>query len=205
MMAVQGIDVSHHQQQIDWAEVARGGKKFCWIKSTQGKNFKDHMFAVNWADSGAAGVIHGAYHFYDPAFTVDENIENFVSVVQSVQSGDLQPALDVEDPATWSHISVSDRISFIKKWLDVVGITLHAQPLLYMGNDFYNTLQGDTSLGAYKLWLTDYRSTPRVPAAWTKYSAWQYTSGGNCPGVSTNVDLDQVEGTMTDLNWLRVP
>lgn len=204
-MAIQGIDVSHHQKVIDWAAVAGGGKKFCYIKATQGKNFKDNMFTTNWNDSGTAGLIHGAYHFYDPAFTVDDNIQNFVSVVQSVKSGDLLPALDVEAPETWSAISVSDRISFIKRWLDIVGLTLNVKPILYMGNDFYNSLNGDTSLGTYNLWLADYRLTPVVPAAWTKYSIWQYTDGGNCPGVSTNVDLDQVEGTMTELNWLRVP
>ena len=39
-----GIDVSHHQGEIDWTAVARNGIKFVYMKSSEGQDFGDRMF-----------------------------------------------------------------------------------------------------------------------------------------------------------------
>ena len=43
-----GIDVSHHQGQIDWKEVAKDKQiKFVYIKATQGTSIKDKNYEQN--------------------------------------------------------------------------------------------------------------------------------------------------------------
>ena len=45
---VMGIDVSSHQQDVDWAQVAADGYSFAYIKATEGSGFTDTHFRQNW-------------------------------------------------------------------------------------------------------------------------------------------------------------
>ena len=38
---VRGIDVSHHQGEIDWAKVAGAGVRFAYLKATEGRDLRD--------------------------------------------------------------------------------------------------------------------------------------------------------------------
>ena len=48
---VRGIDVSHHQGSIDWTQVASAKIAFAFIKATEGRDFVDPLFAVNWREA----------------------------------------------------------------------------------------------------------------------------------------------------------
>ncbi|MDI6837073.1 MAG: GH25 family lysozyme, partial [Rhizobiaceae bacterium] len=62
---IQGIDVSHHQGDIDWHKLAAQPKvRFAIIKSTEGGDFRDGKFDENWRRAGEAGIVRGAYHFF---------------------------------------------------------------------------------------------------------------------------------------------
>jgi lysozyme len=45
---VRGIDVSHHQGQIDWDALAAHHVAFAYIKATEGETFNDPRFSRNW-------------------------------------------------------------------------------------------------------------------------------------------------------------
>ena len=49
---VQGLDVSHHQGEIDWqainAQADQPKYRFVFIKATEGGDFKDPRFVRNW-------------------------------------------------------------------------------------------------------------------------------------------------------------
>ena len=62
---VEGIDVSHHQGEIDWTKVKNDGIVFAFMKATQGLRFVDPRFKLNWAATEKAGIIRGAYHFLE--------------------------------------------------------------------------------------------------------------------------------------------
>ncbi len=61
---VEGVDVSSHQEAIDWRALAGTGVKFAYIKASEGADFRDERFASNWRDSAAAGIKRGAYHYF---------------------------------------------------------------------------------------------------------------------------------------------
>lgn len=62
---IQGIDVSHHQGDIDWKTVAaQPNVRFAIMKATEGGDHKDFRFAENWQRAGDAGLVRGAYHFF---------------------------------------------------------------------------------------------------------------------------------------------
>ena len=62
--AVRGIDVSHFQGQIDWAQVVGAGIQFCYVKASDGIAFSDVRFQANYSGSKTAGLRTGAYHFF---------------------------------------------------------------------------------------------------------------------------------------------
>src|SRR4051794_7848904 len=53
---VPGVDVSHHNDDIDWAAVAGAGNRFAFIKFAQGAKH-DPLFDQNWQGAGQAGML----------------------------------------------------------------------------------------------------------------------------------------------------
>jgi GH25 family lysozyme M1 (1,4-beta-N-acetylmuramidase) len=63
---LKGIDVSHWDGKIDWAQVKNAGVGFAYIKATEGTNFVDSQFAHNLAGAKDVGLPFGLYHFLRP-------------------------------------------------------------------------------------------------------------------------------------------
>ena len=88
-----GIDVSHHQGNIDWATVSASGMaQFCWIKVTEGNDYQDPKHEQNIISARQVGIPVGGYHFARPDLheSPRQEVENFVKHCP-VQSGDLRP------------------------------------------------------------------------------------------------------------------
>ena len=55
-LPIHGVDVSRWQRQIDWASVASSGKRFAFIKATEGGDHVDPLFLQNWVGAARAGM-----------------------------------------------------------------------------------------------------------------------------------------------------
>jgi lysozyme len=76
-LEILGIDVSNNNPPIDWLKVAKTNQvTFAFAKASEGVTFKDAEFATNWAGMKSAGIIRGAYHFFRPIKSVDEQVQN---------------------------------------------------------------------------------------------------------------------------------
>src|SRR3954469_6537413 len=98
--AIHGIDVSHHQDDINWDLVKNMQVKnikigFAFIKATEGIGRVDSHFNQNWFRSKDAGLCRGAYHFFLATKSGKLQAQNFIDVV-NLKRGDLPPVLDVE-------------------------------------------------------------------------------------------------------------
>ena len=65
--SIRGIDVSHHQGEIDWAKVSKAemGKEpvsFVFMKATEGVSMVDRRYKENYKGAAENGVLRGAYH-----------------------------------------------------------------------------------------------------------------------------------------------
>jgi lysozyme len=195
---VQGIDVSHYQGTVDWQQVSAAGIQFAFAKATEGVTFADSEFATNWAAMKAAGILRGAYHFFEPTDDAGQQATFFLSTVQ-FESGDLPPVLDVETAAATS----AELWQGVQTWLDQVEAATGVQPILYLNSSFANENAAPTSLAAYPLWLAQYEvDQPTVPNGWTTWLLWQYSQSGTINGVSGSVDLDQLNGPLSGLSAL---
>jgi GH25 family lysozyme M1 (1,4-beta-N-acetylmuramidase) len=201
--AIQGIDVSHWQGSVNWTSVKNSGRKFAFCKATEGTTYTDPQFSTNWSHMKSAGLIRGAYHFGRPGSNPTTQADYFCNVVHPT-SGDLQMMLDIEttDGKTPSQVR-SWIVSFINRIVYRTG----RPGIIYTGFYFWRDSAGNGSNLNCPLFLAAYVSNPAsyVPAAWSYFTFWQYTSSGSVPGVSGNVDLDCFNGSTTGLNNLRLP
>jgi lysozyme len=195
---VHGIDVSHFQGTVDWHQVAGTGVAFAFMKATQGITTVDSMFNQNWNAVKSAGLLRGAYHFYQPGDDPVQQAEHFLTVVPHAQ-GDLPPVLDIETAGSSTPAQI---VQGITTWLDTVQQGTGRTPILYTGKSFWNTL-GTASFGGYPLWIAEYGvSTPVLPSGWSRWTFWQYSESGTIAGVSGQVDLDLFQGSLQALHEL---
>jgi GH25 family lysozyme M1 (1,4-beta-N-acetylmuramidase) len=201
--SVQGIDVASYQGYPNWTKFQHNGKTFAFTKATEGTTYTNPYFATNWARMKAAGLIRGAYHFGRPAFDPVAQANYFCDVVQPT-SGDLQMALDIEVTDGRSPAQVR---SWIVAFINQVQARTGRPGIIYTGFYFWRDSAGNGSNLNCPLWLAAWVSnpTPYVPAAWTTWSFWQYTSTGSVPGVKGNVDRDAWNGSVTNLTHLQLP
>ena len=92
-----GIDVSSSQGTINWSAVAAAGEAFAIARAVDGTSV-DPTFQQNWQGIANAGMIRGAYQFFEPGQNVDTQAALFLSTVGGFGPGDLPPVLDVEVP-----------------------------------------------------------------------------------------------------------
>jgi GH25 family lysozyme M1 (1,4-beta-N-acetylmuramidase) len=202
--SVQGIDVSHWQGAINWTSVKNSGKAFAFCKATEGTTYTDPKFVSNWAAMRSVGLIRGAYHFGRPGTDPVAQANHFCNVVRPT-AGDLQMTLDLEttDGKTPSQVRAWT-VAFIKQVLARTG----RPGIIYTGYYFWRDSAGNGSNLNCPLWLAYWGTgnpATYVPAAWSTWSFWQYTSTGSVPGVNGNVDRNAWNGTIGRLNMLRLP
>ncbi|MGE5460400.1 MAG: GH25 family lysozyme [Solirubrobacterales bacterium] len=192
-----GIDVSHWQESIDWAQVAASGQRFAIAKATEGRSYVDPMYATNAAGATANGIMFGAYHFAKPDDTPNDAVleaDHFVDVAQ-LAPGNLVPALDIERTG---GLTQAELTQWILTWLGRVTERLGVKPMVYTSPHGWLVRTGDTTAvadaGYTILWVAHWDvSSPTLPAndwqgnGWT---FWQYTDCGTVPGIVGCVDLD---------------
>jgi len=215
-----GTDVSHHDGTVDWSKARQHQICFVWVKATQGVDFRDRMFAKNWADLAkvwgdeATRVHRGAYHFMSAQGDPKAQAHNFLSNLGPVLSSDLPATIDLEwdapagsaDPGQadrWKALSSSQIIENVLIWLDAVEQSTGKTPIIYTAAAWWNERVGKTDkLKKYKIWIADYSRTsqlnenPRLPTG-HEAPLWQFSERGRVQdGFSTNVDVNVFKGTV---------
>jgi lysozyme len=87
-----GVDVSNHQGDIDWPTLASSNVAFAYIKATEGGDFRDKRFQLNWEGAKRAGLARGAYRFFTQCRSGAEQAKAFIAAVPR-DEGALPPSL----------------------------------------------------------------------------------------------------------------
>jgi len=205
-----GIDVSHHQGNINWQLVANDGKVFAYCKATEGMTYQDPRFVTNMQNGNNAGVVMGAYHFARPDNnTAIQDADNFINTAGAyIGNGYLPPALDLENPNSTTHLDLmftsTELTAWVQAWFDRVESQTGVRPVIYLNSNFANYL--DASLNSYGLWIAKPGTSPTTPpndiGNWNDWLFKQYSWYGSVNGISGNVDLNVFHGSTTDFNNL---
>ncbi len=195
-----GIDVSRYQKVVDWSAVAATGCTWAATKATQGTGWVDPTFGRNRAGMAAAGFRHrGLYHWLSPVglalrasksarlASARKQAEHFLATIGQLKPGQFA-LLDAEEEGITEDMVV--------EWCRVVEAATGRPCAVYTG--VY--VAGGT---IWKSAAVFNGKRPRVLAAYTTeararklsggWHAWQWTGSGTIAGVTTLVDIDQVD------------
>ncbi len=202
--SIHGIDISHHQKNINWDNIVNHDEfkvSFCFLKATEGGNFKDTMFKEYWRKCKEAGIVRGAYHFYNPAKGYAEQANNFIRTVDLTEN-DLAPVLDFEKDVTTA--SVAQVRYSLRRWLEVVENHYGVKPIIYTNPFIYNKY----IKGYFKnnpLWIADYNSSYiHNFLSHPNLKFWQYTEKGRVSGINGHVDVNAFMGEEEEFDNLKV-
>ncbi len=192
----QGIDVSHWDGTINWAEVKTTGKSFAYTKATEGATYTDNTFKTNYAGIQAQGMKRGGYHFFQSSANATTQANHFVSVLKAGgfnAQTDLPPALDLEAAPGLSTSSQAGVKTFIQVVQQQLGVTV----TIYTDSGDWAKL-GNPNMSTNPLWIAyvnkggamSTASSPRMPPGWSSYTIWQNSWVGQIKGINAKVDTD---------------
>jgi lysozyme len=202
--AIHGIDVSRYQRFISWPAVSSmnvlGIKLgFCFIKATQGTDYTDPQFNRNWKKSKQAGLVRGAYHYFNPTASGSQQARYFLQVVR-FSSGDMPPVLDLEEI---KGVSIAQLRREALLWLKVVEKATGTRPILYTNVAFYRKYLG-RDFDAYPLWVAHYYQ-PLQPSIRRGWTFWQHSDAGRVNGIEGPVDFNVFNGDSTAFRRILKP
>lgn len=183
-----GIDVSHHQGEIDWDKLfnEKGFDTlidFVYCKVTEGDDHIDTQYERNRSVLNDMGILNGAYHYFQTKNAPRPQAQHFLAHWKK-RDIDLPPVLDVEDEG----FSDEDLIAKMKIWLTEVEKVSGMRPIIYTSLNYYETKFRDSFPG-YKFWLAAYSREPQYMDD-PQVIHWQFSETGRLPGIDNPVDLN---------------
>ncbi|MCB0723104.1 MAG: glycoside hydrolase family 25 protein [Ignavibacteriae bacterium] len=190
------IDISHHNERINFEKVKEAGIIGVIHKATQGISFVDDKYRERKKEALENGLLWGAYHF-----GTDKNGKNqadhFLNHIDN--NNDTIIALDFErnDPKPYDTIHKKQGEDFI----EAIHERFNLYPGIYSGTFLHSQITNNSIFKKCWLWLIDWDNNPNWPKnIWDKWTLWQYTGDGNGPephkvdGISGNCDRDKFNG-----------
>ena len=191
-----GVDVSYHQDDIDWAKVADAGYEFAIIRvgyrgSTQGGLVMDENF-YSYADGAySAGLDIGCY-FFSQAVNEEEAVEEANFVLNAIKGMHISMPV-VYDPelveGSSNRTSNMTRDEYTKCAIAFCNTIKNGgyDAMIYSNLDWEINNFDMSELTDYDFWYADYKNTPQSPYAFT---IWQASESATVPGINGNMDID---------------
>lgn len=194
-----GIDVSAHQNLIDWDKVADTGVDFVMIRAgyrgyTVGSIYEDIYYEYNINEALRVGLDVGIY-FFSQATSVEEAREEALQTLAWIEDYDITYPVVFD----WERVSQSN-----SRTKDTTGdvITACAQefcsiiadagytPMTYGSPSKVGKDLQLSQLTDYPFWLAHYTTDWKPTSFQYHYDMWQYSSNGSVDGIEGRVDLN---------------
>lgn len=189
---VQGIDVSHHQGEIDFTKVVVDGWEFVIMKSTEGGDWKDTKFSSYYKAAKEAGLVVGVYHYYSFCKDPIAQAKHYTSVSGDLH-GDLPPAVDLEfDNNCNGTIAVEKFRTDFQLYVNEVVNAYGVYPIVYCNESFYTKYLKTEEFSSCLFWIRNVVSQPDLGGV--EWTFWQYTADGRVEGIKGDVDLNAYSG-----------
>ena len=194
-----GIDVSHHNGEIDWSRVKQSGIQFAYIKATEGSDWEDIRFPNNWTESKKNKIYRGAYHFFSTTSSGEAQALNYISAVPK-EKGMLPPVIDLEFAPSRSRMSDEKFYAELAVLKNTLQQHYGVEPVIYTTEEFRNNYFKDQEIE--NLWAREIKS--RVTKWAPGWTFWQYSNRGRVSGIKGRVDLNVYRKRLDDLKRLLV-
>lgn len=183
--AIEGIDVSEFQGNINFKEVKDYGIEIVYIRSSASHSYIDAKFEENYQKAKENNLKIGFYH-YVTARNIEEAQEQarFFATVIKGKEADCRLAMDFE---TFRGLTKEEINIIAKSFLEELKKLTEKELVIY--SDAYNAKYTfeESLFEKYPLWLAEYGV--KEPEA-KNFIGWQYTDKGSIPGIKGYVDRD---------------
>lgn len=201
---IHGIDISHHQGDINWSKLRHSiiegcPLRFVIIKSTEGASRVDEKFEDNFYQAREHGLIRGAYHFWSNKSKAREQAYFYLKYAK-LEKGDLPPVLDIEHYP--QDVKLEDFQRDVLTWLHIVEDRFHVKPIIYTYFKFKEKYLSAPVFDDYPYWIAHYYVDKVEYKGEWKF--WQHTDAGRLSGIHGYVDLDIYNGSFYDLKMLTI-
>ncbi|MGI5460762.1 lysozyme [Streptomyces sp. CA-249302] len=199
----EGVDVSSYQRDVAWSTLWSSGVRWAYTKATEGTSYTNPYFAGQYDGAYGTGMVRGAYHFATPDSGSGTAQADYFVDHGGAWSGDgrtLPGALDIEwNPYGDScyDLSRSEMVAWIRDFLNRYKARTGRAAVIYTSTSWWTSCTGGyTGFGTTNpLWVARYASSVgTLPAGWSSYTMWQYTSSGQTVG-----DHDRYNGSADGL------
>lgn len=178
------------------------------MRASKQADIPDSYFNANYQAGKAGGLLVGAYHRARPDLSSGKaQADFFLDHAGYVTDGKtLPPMLDIEWPRTdWTGLNAyynmtpAQMSAWIRAFVTEIAARTGQPTMIYTNANWWNPCTGsDTTFGSYPLFISGYTaSPPPLPAGWTNWTFWQYSSSGTLPG-----DQDVFTGDLVSLTRL---
>jgi len=202
-----GMDVSSHQQNVDWASAYAAGSRFAYVKATEGGYYANPYFGQQYNGSAQVGMVRGAYHFANPRTSSGADQARYFVQNGGAWTADgktLPGLLDIEFnpyPAygnTCYNMTPAQLTAWTRDFVDTYRSLTGRDPMVYTATSWWSQCVGSQQFGTLPLHLASYSTVVgAIPAGWSGYDIWQFTDSGPFVG-----DSNFFPGTVNDLKVL---
>ena len=193
-----GIDVSQHQEEIDWEAVAADGIAFAFIRgayrgTATGALAVDTEFFVNIEEAQAAGIKVGVYIF-SQAITAEEAEEEAAFLISLVLGYDLDLPLVLDYEFDEDHtgrlaaakLSKTEKTDIVLAFCQYVTAKGYSPAVYGNAHMLKEFLETEKIQEKAAIWYANYNDRAlREP-----YDFWQYTESATVAGISGPVDCN---------------
>lgn len=188
-----GIDVSAWQGDINWAKVKASRVEFAILRAGIGREASqiDKYFEKNYREARAQGIPVGVY-WYSYADSVDRVLQEAKAclTVLANRELDLPVFYDIEYEPSILALSTQVRTAMVIGFTNAIQAAGY-QAGVYASLDFIKNKLTDSQIPEQVVrWIAQYG--PSQCTYNGNLYAWQKSSKGRIPGISGNVDLDEL-------------
>lgn len=194
---VKGIDVSVHNNTVDWNKVKQQGVQFAMIKSGDGKQGilfdtdKDLMFEKNYEGAGKVGIRRGVYHVCCTRTVEGAKQEaDYCLKILNGKKLEYPVAYDMEMDGNFAG-GKANTTAMAKAFTDKIKAAGYV-PMIYSSAEHMNKDFDWSKLPGVKRWVAHYGVNQ--PAVSFLCDMWQYSDSANVPGANTVLGKCDVNG-----------
>ena len=185
--AARGVDVSSWQhpgqEPIDWEAVADDGYTFALVKVSQGISYANAWAARDLDDARAAGLLVGAYHYFETGYSAELQAKHFVGSLIGEQL-ELGTWLDFEPGPMPAYQAQTELGQFL-----VAANDGRPGTGLYIDLGWYEELKA-ISFAFPRLWLADWTTDKPNVGQLIWQERRKFGGGHQGPGRRGRADLD---------------
>ncbi len=184
-----GIDISHHQGEINFDQMFASDFSdsidFFYIKATEGTNHKDRRYDINAEGIAVLAGKYGFYHFYQAKQSAIEQANHFANTIDPYNYK-LKPVLDIESLSGMNEDVLCDSLLV---FMNRVEELLAVRPIIYTFHSFYIDHLAGHKIENELYWIAKYNGSTHLIHD-DNFIIWQFSESGHLNGVNENIDLN---------------